>query len=183
MTRSRPRKLSDSQTMLYEIDMLRHTAKMLAEGKWKTELDEWGCLESFLVHFRNLIEFFGRPEPPRRDDLHISKPDNFWPDDTQRPPKDILQKLVRHDLWETYEGDKPDKISKYLHHCTEARTHAKDWEVGRMFHEIEKTLTEFEQLLPNARRTWDVPSKSVTLSTSCNLSTASGPMILQSPEG
>jgi hypothetical protein len=73
--------------MLYEIDMLRHTAETLAQGKWNVALDEWACLESFLVHFRNLIEFFGCPGPPRRDDLHITKPANFWPDVTKRPQR------------------------------------------------------------------------------------------------
>ena len=65
--------------MLYEIDMLRYTAQKLIENLWQTEMDKWMCLEAFLVHFRNLIEFFGHPRP-RTDDLHISRIDVFWPD-------------------------------------------------------------------------------------------------------
>ncbi len=60
---SRPEKLSHAQTMLYEIDMLRETGCQLEKDKWQGEFHKWVVLEAFLLHFRNLIEFFGRPDP------------------------------------------------------------------------------------------------------------------------
>jgi hypothetical protein len=54
---SRADKLTDGDTILYEIDMVRFAASRLLRGKWESEKDQWACLESFLVHYRNLIEF------------------------------------------------------------------------------------------------------------------------------
>jgi hypothetical protein len=56
---SRPEKLTDAQTILYEIDMVRFAASRLIRKKWETEKDEWVYLECFLLHCRNLIEFLG----------------------------------------------------------------------------------------------------------------------------
>src|SRR6267143_7266875 len=70
---SRPKKLDHPDTIRYEIDMLRFAAQRLAE-KTLTERDAWVYLESFLLHYRNLIDFLGS-ENPRSDDLHIT---NIW---------------------------------------------------------------------------------------------------------
>ena len=58
---SRPEKLNDAQTVLYEIDMLRYAYDRLASPQptW-TQADEWVYLEDFLLHYRNLIQFFGK---------------------------------------------------------------------------------------------------------------------------
>jgi hypothetical protein len=154
MVISRPEKLSHTQTMLYEIDMLRETAQKLSKNNWNAEKDKWTCLESFLLHFRNLIEFFGRPDP-RGDDLHITKPDAFWPEVSQRPAEAVREGLVRRDLWDEYEDAKPDRISKYLHHCTETRIETKEWKVGEMFGELQPTLISFESLVLDRRRPWE----------------------------
>lgn len=172
MSVSRPAKLTHAQTILYEGDMLRYAAGKLNSDEWRLELDKWVCLEDFLVHFRNLIEFFGHPNL-RPDDLSINKPESFWPDPSKRPAEGDLAKLRRPDLWDKYEGNQPQKISKYLHHCTETRVEAKDWEVGVMYSELKPILEMFENLLPNKFRNWDTPA-SVTLSTSVSMSTASG---------
>lgn len=158
MSVSRPEKLSHSHTILYEIDMLRHAAQRLAD-KWKDEKDEWVYLEAFLVHFRNLIEFLGK-ENPRADDLSIRKPESFW-HKSQQPPDAQLKKLYRPELWAKYEAHAPDRISKYLQHCTEQRIEAKRWEVAEMYNELRETLERFEDLLPSKARAWGVPSLGV----------------------
>jgi hypothetical protein len=157
---SRPGKLSHAQTMLYEIDMLRYTAQKLFDGKWQSDMDKWSCLEAFLVHFRNLIEFFGNPRP-RRDDLHISRVNIFWPDSTSRPADAVLQQLHKTDLWEKYEVNTSQRISRYLHHCTEERVEPKNWEVDNMYGEVNDLLSQFEQLLPDKSRRWPVPALAV----------------------
>jgi hypothetical protein len=167
---SRPEKLTHAQTMLYEIDMLRHTLKRLSENRWQTEMDKWVCLESFLVHFRNLIEFFGH-NAPRTDDLHITKPGYFWQDLTAQPSGNILARLHRNDLWQKYES-RQDKISKYLHHCTETRIDSKAWPIGEMYADIAKLIDEFERLLPSKRRTWNAPSGNLNSSSLESASTA-----------
>jgi hypothetical protein len=159
---SRPPKLSHAQTILYEIDLLRYTVQQLAAGKWKSDIDKWVCLESFLLHFRNLIEFFGHPDP-RGTDLNIRKAEIFWPDEHTRPAAATLEQLYRPHLWNTYEADNPQRISRYLQHCTEMRVEPIDggWKVGLMYNEIGELLDTFENLLPDKTRRWTVPALAV----------------------
>lgn len=153
MAASRPGKLSHVQAMLYEIDMFRETARQLEADKWQGEFHKWVVLESFLLHYRNLIEFFGKPLQPGTTDLSIEKPESFW---TGAPPAAaVLAGLRRRDLWEKYEGRaNQSSISKYLQHCTEYRIDAKDWPVSDMHNELRGTVDEFEQLLPDRTRPW-----------------------------
>jgi hypothetical protein len=156
MAVSRPGKLSHSQTILYEIDLFRYAANKLKEDKWQSEIDKWVYLEAFLLHFRNLIEFFGNADS-RQDTLSILRTDRFWPDLANRPDAELAQ-MPRPELWEIYEGKgNPEKISKYLQHCTEQRIDPKNWEIGEMFNELCGSLDRFEQLLPNKTRTWETP--------------------------
>jgi hypothetical protein len=142
---SRPDKLSDAQTVLYEIDMLRFSKSRLDEGKFQSDAEEWIYLEAFLLHFRNLIEFFrGKVS---RDTLTISQPSDFWP--KSRPD---VSKLVRPDLWAKYEerkkSEENDKISRYLQHCTKQRVIKKKWNVEEMYSDLKPFIEKFESLLP-----------------------------------
>jgi hypothetical protein len=153
---SRPDKLADFQTVLYEVDMLRFSysrvTKPLDEAK---EGDVWVDLESFLVHYRNLLDFFGKP--PREDsDLSISRPDVIWDANlglnSQRPSAEILDRIqkVGRALWEKYENRKQrnDTISRYLQHCTTFRTSFKEWFPVEMMAEIKEAIELFEKHLP-----------------------------------
>jgi len=71
ITYRRLEKATHADTVLYEIDQLRFTAQRLFREQWEDHGDAWVYLESFLVHYRNLIEFLGRPNP-RADDVHIT---------------------------------------------------------------------------------------------------------------
>ena len=154
---SRPGKLSHAQTMLYEIDMLRETARQLEKDKWQGDFHKWFVLEAFLLHFRNLIEFFGRPMP-RQSDLSIEKPESFWTA-ANRPADAVLAPLRKPDLWTKYEGNNNrNSISKYLQHCTAYRIDDKDWPVSDMYNELSGTVDEFERLLPDKAREWPQPN-------------------------
>jgi len=157
MIASRPGKLTHAETMLYEIDMFRETARQLEADKWQGEFHKWVVLEAFLLHFRNVIEFFGRPNP-RPTDLSIEKPESFWPDPVKRPSEATLAQLRKPDLWNTYDGAANRfSISKYLQHCTEQRIDDQDWNVSEMHNALRATVDEFEQLLPNTSRPWRQP--------------------------
>jgi cytochrome P450 len=123
---SRPAKLTHAQTVLYEIDMLKFTAGNFGRSN---EWSSWSNLECFLLHFRNLIEFFGKPADDR-DTLSILKPGSFSKDQQKQ---EVLKKLYRNDLWAKYEvrkaDEENDKISRYLQHCTEERVNDKSWKV------------------------------------------------------
>jgi hypothetical protein len=104
---SRPAKLTHTQTILYEIDMLKFAARNFGQTDgWSS----WSNLECFLLHFRNLIEFFGKPADDK-DTLSILKPESFSNDQQQQ---EDLKKLYRNDLWAKYEvrrdGEENDKI-------------------------------------------------------------------------
>jgi len=152
---ARPSKFTHAQTVLYEIDMFRFAAGKLAE---QNDPSSWLTLECFLLHFRNLIEFFGKE--PRGDDLSIRRPETIWGlDATTRPTAEILARLRREDLWEKYEvrdtTEFNDKVSRYLQHCTEQRVENKKWRVREMFEELQPTLAEFENLLTDNSRPWN----------------------------
>jgi hypothetical protein len=154
---SRPSKFTNAETILYEIDMLRFAAHSFGEPDgWSS----WRNLECFLIHFRNLIEFFGKPEP-RQDDLSIQRPDTIWPDTATRPSAGTLKPLHREDLWDKYEVRSAtqvnDKISRYLQHRTGQRVEGKSWRVREMFEELDPLMSEFEKLLPDKRCPWKNP--------------------------
>jgi len=156
---SRPDKLSYTQTMLYEIDMLRWTARRLLRNQWGEKIDQWICLESFLVHFRNLIQFFGSSRL-QTDDLHITRSGDFWPDTSTRPDTKVLQESGRKlcDKYENHEKE-PHTISKYLHHCTTTRIEPQVWDIGEMYNELQATLISFENLLSDKSRPWQTPAE------------------------
>ena len=145
---SRPSKYTNAQTILYEIDVLRFTAGRFQKSE--NEWGEWSNLACFLLRFRNLIEFFGNPQP-RRDDLNIQTPEKIWLDPATMPSPVQLASLHREDLWTKYEVRDPrdqtqvnDKISRYLQHCTEQRVEGKEWKVGEMFAGLEPSMSKFE---------------------------------------
>lgn len=146
---SRPDKGNHAETVLYEIDLLRFTKdRLLASPLGRTEADEWVFLEDFLLHFRNLIEFFGNPRP-RGTDLTIRRPADFW-DGRQLPGPDALDSMNVPHIWTKYDTSKnPQAISKYLHHCTTQRTIKKKWLIADMYEELRPVVERFESLLPD----------------------------------
>ena len=165
MNPSRPPNLTDTETILYEIDMFRFSAQSFREP---CDWDCWRNLECFLVHFRNLIEFFGKEK--RGDTLSIFSPEDFWTPENM-PSSDDLDRLHQENLWKKYEdrtlerGDrrKDATISRYLHHCTKERVVSKDWKVSAMIEELSPVMKRFEDLLPCKNRPWgDLPNNRST---------------------
>jgi hypothetical protein len=146
---SRPDKGDHAETVLYEIDMLRFALNRLTSPlRSSTERDAWVYLEAFLLHYRNLIEFFGNPHP-RKTDLTILRTESFW---NVRPKETDIAKMIRPDLWEKYDtNDNLEAVSKYLHHCTQQRVIKKKWRIAEMYEELRPTIEKFESLLPNYR--------------------------------
>jgi len=150
-TVSRPNKMTDASTVLYEIDMFRFAAHRLFEGQWQADKDQWVYLESFLLHYRNLIEFLGKQENISETDLHIS---NLWERLGIKEPATVDRiKEGGEKLWDKYERG-ADRISRYLHHCTSYRTDFKQWDVGGMSAELETVIVDVEKALPD-QRSWE----------------------------
>ncbi len=145
LTFSRPNKLDHVDTVRHEIYMLRFSIQRLAEGKL-IERDAWVYLESFLLHYRNLIDFLGcEIENLRSDDLHIT---NIWKLANLIEPMNVTEIYARGKKLRTqYEPSNAQgggRISQYLQHCTTKRIVAKDWEVGTMYNEIEPLLSDVD---------------------------------------
>src|SRR5271165_944931 len=108
--RSRPAKLNHADTILYEIYMLRFTARRLVREKWEESEDAWVYLEAFLVHYRNLIEFLGKKSNVRDTDLHVT---TIWVLLNVPPPRDVDQLHAAGEaLWKEYE-EVEDRISRF----------------------------------------------------------------------
>jgi len=156
MIASRPDKLTNAHTILFEIDMLRFAARRLQQGPFKSEKDLWAYLECFLLHFRNLIEFLGKEANVRPDDLHITRPQDFMESGYSSAERNTLNELHEQSkaVWREYES-REDSISKYLHHCTVQRTVGKKWPVGIMNNAVENLLVPLEQLLRKRPQSWE----------------------------
>jgi hypothetical protein len=147
---ARPDKLSHTDTILYEIDMLRFATGRLVEGKakgWKDPRDAWVYLEAFLLHYRNLIEFLGKNNPSDTD-LNVI---TIWKLEKLPAPSNLKQIHTKGmELLDEYEPPNSKgggRISQYLQHCTTKRIEFKDWRIDTMTSQIEPLLTEVEKHL------------------------------------
>lgn len=150
------------QTVLYEIDMLRFSYSRIEKPpEGSREADVWAYLESFLVHYRNLLDFFGRSEAELRadgTDLALSRPELIWSAETgldnRKPDKETLRTMgaTGKELRAEFENrQRPDTISRYLQHCTTYRIYSKRWSPADMMHKIAGLLEQFEKYLPPFR--------------------------------
>jgi len=143
------------QTVLYEIDMLRFSySRIVQPPDDARDADVWAYLESFLVHYRNLLDFFGK-RSAQNTDLTLESPEIIWSAEagaTQVPSKENLEEMrsIGRKLWEKYEDrdKREDTISRYLQHCTTYRIHPKKWFPFEMMHEIDEILVLIEKHLP-----------------------------------
>jgi hypothetical protein len=147
LTFSRIKKLNHVDTVLYEIDMLRFATGRLAEGDWKEPRDAWVYLESFLVHYRSLLEFFGKPKASDTD-IHVT---TIWQLEKIPPPETLdkihatgMELLKRYEPPDTQGGG---RISQYVQHCTTKRIEPKDWGLHKMLEDIDPLLAEVEKHL------------------------------------
>jgi hypothetical protein len=153
---SRIRKDNNFLTVLYEIDMLRFAyGQVVCPREEAREADVWVFLEVFLLHYRNLLDFFGK-EPRFETDVSIASPKMIWsPEDgldKQMPEAAALKEMQDRgiQLWKEYDdpNQREDTISRYLQHCTTYRTGPKEWFPIEMMREMESLLGLFERYLP-----------------------------------
>lgn len=138
-------KEEDIDTIRYEIDMLDFSYRRIPQMDNAPDRGDWNAfLECFLLHYRNLIEFFAgkaarRGKGPRDTDLSIIKPDDWAPSSFDRS---LIPKLTCDDLYNTYF----QKISQYLQHCTKVRAEEpQSWKTAAMYVQINPTLVAFEK--------------------------------------
>jgi hypothetical protein len=158
MLHQRSEKNSHLDTILYEIEMLRHCSRALAAKKVRApESDETQAeynlvIEGFLIHLRNLLAFF-TTQHSRGSDLRLDRPE-VW---LEKPLKEKEYVDLR-DQFQAFNDshgvalsgakklDCYDLISKFLQHCTPERyEQAMWWDIEKMSAEIEPALIEFKK--------------------------------------
>jgi len=134
---SRPRKLTHIDTVFYEIDMLKFCYSRLRQGMWTDRRDAYLFLEGFLLHYRNLIQFFG-------DDGGLKVSDSeVW--SAKMLSKAELQTIMDKRPSKKYFG----LISQYLSHCTKKRAERdRAWNCVEMYEELSSVMSKFESLFP-----------------------------------
>jgi hypothetical protein len=131
----------------YEIQMLRAMVLWLSSHSSAPQAG-WGvwnaCLESFVVHVRNLIDFLYPPTNPRRDDVlsdHYVSDIGEW--QRQRPPKNQLLE------------DAKKRVNKMAAHLVYARANLdKNWKFAEIWTELQQVIKCFVDRLPPDRVAW-----------------------------
>lgn len=135
---SRIRKDNHVQTLLYEMDMLDYCFEHLNKAKTREGKAFYLLIEGFLLHYRNLIEFFAS----HGGDLKVKKQDE-WSRRILSPAE--LATLQNDTLCKKYASD----ISRHLSHCNTIRAEEDiSWNL-QMYAEIEPLLTNFRNLFPS----------------------------------
>jgi hypothetical protein len=135
------------------------------------------AIESFLLHYRALREFFNDKEKHKADDIKA---------------KDYLPTWTASDTWLTYQNE-IDRINKRLAHVSVLRkTLDHDWDLAHMEWNVSRTFEDFISKLTAVHQVWfaDVttllglrrPASAAILGADSN-STASGgtPMMIFPP--
>jgi hypothetical protein len=138
----RSRKSSHLDTVHYEIDMLDYSFSRVAGRR---ELPETNmAVESFLLHYRNLIEFFGGAKHRTGSDISVADP-QVWADRTLTPAELNSLQPPAQKLCNEYWSD----ISQFLHHCTERRfKDIKEWNLQEMKEKLNPILECFRRHFP-----------------------------------
>lgn len=129
------------KSIFYEIGMFRFAAGRLISGELKQGNEHDAFLEVFLIHFRNLYEFFY--ERDKSDNLQLkdfSLTFSNLGETTNRTEIDSLKPRGFKNI--------KTAINKSLSHITKTRLKYKPlWQIGKMFCFMNKTIEGFEKTL------------------------------------
>jgi len=135
---ARSEKTSARDVVDYEIRMLEHCAtQTIAVTNVDLDENELAILEAFLLHFRILLEFFGKPStnPRFADNLHFAWPQSHG----GTPTPDALKDAKR--IAKELEVAWGEKLNKFLAHPTDRRyTTQREWPVEDMRDEMRRLI-------------------------------------------
>lgn len=136
--------MSEQGALFYELWMLNESAR-----RWSNASDPIVhniAIESFLVHFRNLRDFFYPPlgawtDPKGADDVVAFDYCESW----DKTAKD----------WQEVVPSEKDRINKQLAHISYIRPNLDpNWPITQMLAAIRKSFLVFVDTLPAERRKW-----------------------------
>ncbi len=140
----RPPKGSAKDVVDYEIDMMEHCAtRVLAGGQDAGNHDQFAFLEAFLLHFRILLEFFGKPNERYKDNVYFQLPLTC----EISPAGETLQSVEK--LAATLEAKWGRKLNKFLAHPTQLRyTTSRSWPVEEMRDQMRALVAHWKRHSP-----------------------------------
>jgi|ERR1041385_1526388 hypothetical protein len=149
-TFSRQEKESHIKTIEYEIRMLKFCLDCLNKSgaKHQPEEEMWAMLESFLLHYRNLVNFLsGRGR--KRNSLTMAQTKRWADKNYDKAETDAIQNLAVP-AYKAYSN----QISIYLAHCTPERYEIPmEWKPQKMYNNMLPALERFQQLVSGAEVT------------------------------
>lgn len=130
----------------YEIKMLRETAAALQGRGIGPRSFRNALLETFLIHYRNLLDFFYADK--RRWLQHDVKAADYVAD-----PREWRTRRPRMDK---EAASNRERVNAQLAHLTYRRLKydQRNWSDRKMLRQIEELLDTFERQLPAHRRRW-----------------------------
>ena len=140
----RSRKSSHLDTVHYEIDMLEYSFSVLAGPPRELPVTNM-AVECFLLHYRNLIEFFSGAKHRKGSDISVADP-AVWAGRPLNPAELNSLQTPAQKLSDEYWVD----LSQFLQHCTERRyKELKEWNPKEMMDKVRPVLTSFKTLFPS----------------------------------
>jgi len=131
----------------YEVQMLDAMALLLSSARGPTAMEKAvanACLESFVLHVRNLIDFLYPPASPKPDDIlsdHYVRDEGKW--QTCRPPRTSLL------------ADAETRVNKLAAHLTYSRLQLhRTWKFSDIRADLYRVIRCFVGQLPPDRVTW-----------------------------
>lgn len=127
----------------YEFDMLEWTYLRLSNDRASSKEEMNAYIECFLIHARNLTDFFAPRRSTQNDDVlanHFFDNSEVW-------------KSHESNLCQYIKSQRSD-INKTLAHLTYHRVKPKQWEGARIYDELRKAKDLFLELLTPERRKW-----------------------------
>ncbi len=155
----RSEKKSHLETIWYEIAMLEFCHAELLQNKKRTEPEHNLLIEGFLLHFRNLVEFFsGAKHRGKKRKAKPAKTGKKYSDlSTAAPEVWAQRKLTSAELAaiqapaRTIEDAHFKEISQYLQHCTERRfSEFKQWKLDAMLKDLAPIVKAFHTSFPRS---------------------------------
>lgn len=123
----------------YEIEMLDYAFEWLKKKGKDSDPESSVYLESFLVHYRNLVHFFDKGAS--RKELSLRKSIQWREEPLERTVLEAVQKKAEG-LYGRYSKD----ISSYMAHCSPQRSKIPyRWAVSEMYRAMVQVIEEFEK--------------------------------------
>jgi hypothetical protein len=141
----RRQKESHRETVTYEIEMLVFCFDNLPRERSCERSDEYLYLEGFLLHYRNLLEFFSGEHHRAGYDISMADSRTWGSRELSRAESIAIVTPAA-----VLDGKYHQNISTYLQHCTLLRhEQSMSWDVAEMKRGIDPIIAEFLRVFPN----------------------------------